>query len=149
MSDEWISVFDQLPPLDVEVETSRRPSEIKENKDISDNRLIRKLEDGSYHWFITFIDNNLSWSHWRKKIKKQEEKQNIPNFEKLKEGDLIFVNWVSDKEYHEVGFFIDIVYNSIKLKTGNNMEEYFLSASLTDIKKITRINIEKHTFEEI
>jgi len=72
-----------------------------------------------------------------------------PDFSKLKKGDLIFVS-TKCKAYEQVGFYCHPYDQTIRLTEFKDLDSMvYQHIEVKDITKITRINLEEKTFEEI
>lgn len=144
MSDEgWISVFDRLPKIGEEVEMVYC---IKDPKKITPNDIyinhIWADDYSTYQWHL-YKEKGKIATHWR------PLKEKRPDFGKLREGDIIYF---CVEEIIICGMITFINEELLEISPiikgyhyGGNVYDYMLNK----IKKITRINIEKQTFEEI
>jgi hypothetical protein len=141
---EWINIRKELPKIDQLVEVKFY------HPWLSDPFIEKAKFSVSNEGFIGFLNSNeLLYdidriSGWRPITEK------LPDFSKLKEGDFLHVEWQNEKrilvsvsigkfdEIDSCGFFI--------IKSSDCCRFHI---KINDIKKITRINIEDKTFEEI
>lgn len=142
--DGWISVYDALPGFGEEAEVLFR------NKGIEKAKFRRTHGGIEIHGRGTIFDEN-EMTHWR------YPKERKPDFGKLVEGDLIIIEWsmrepifrTTDKG-KACGFFNYFIDEELILRTDYNREKCEKDEIRKDlITKITRINLDEKTFEEI
>ncbi len=146
MSDEWISIEKNMPPINKKVE-------VLTYGDYKHEACLIYISDGfclsKFEFKVGSASRATNITHWRHIQEKR------PNFSKLREGDLIEIlikdKYISAREpevflYH----FSEINIDNIILfpVSYSHYKEYF-NFPVCRIKKITRISIEKQTFEEI
>jgi hypothetical protein len=137
--DGWIRVFDSMPPLNREVEVKLQDKTIKR---------ITMRNHAFMDYFISVPDPHVNstilwWRHIKEKRK--------PDFGKLREGDLIIVEWKNEKNEKGkfVGFFDSLGDDSIYINPDIGEDFRSIDCAIDYIKKITRIDPVKQTFEEI
>ena len=149
MSDNWISIEDNLPKIGhiIEIKTEKPLSIMNATFTI----INWCSENSNYHVNHKHTDvfvfkgligdyiNNVT--HWRPIQEKR------PDFGKLKNGDLVIIENVDG--FKQAGFFVKIFYSDqFQMSYKSDQSNYFY-VKFEKCKKITRINIEKQTFEEI
>lgn len=141
-SDEWISIEDSMPPINKNVEVLTTGNHKHEACliYICDGFCLSKFEFKSGS-----SSRAINVTHWR------PLPENKPDFGKLKEGDPLIVQFsyglttlltfikIDNAEYPFLGYFY----------SPSAHEVISARSPLDEIKKITRINLEKQTFEEI
>jgi hypothetical protein len=134
---EWISIKEQLPPPEkkclVGSENYGVMSELGE--DVLCSLYNYRSQTHYFEWGV----NRIGITHW----KKLKEKR--PDFSKLKEGDLIVIIPKHHNKYF-AGYIISLDDDSVQITIGNKDYQGFHESF---IKKITRINLEEKTFEDI
>ena len=147
MSDEWISIQDRLPKLGerIEVETEKPLSIMCAT--LKKFSFCQKYEpDHRYHRHDdSYVFYDRKWeiinhvTQWRPLQEKR------PDFSKLKKDDILLI------KYSECENTPDDIY-PVRFSSMNDncIFTYHSGNHVKDhIKKITRINLEKQTFEEI
>lgn len=134
MSDEWISVEEILPPMNIKIQLKRRRFCFK--NDISEGIFIFNYEHSCY-MFSDLFGNQIHVTHWR------QIKEKRPDFSKLKYGDILAVEFIDDNRI--IGSTFRGIREDIDIITLGGGADHRISC----IKKITRINLKEKTFEEI
>ena len=135
---DWISIEDSLPGLNRKVEIKMKDGNKYNSKIQTDNTYLgiifsRLDRDG------TCYAQNIT--HWRPIIEKR------PDFSRLNERDLISVQSHSFHEY--TGYLVHVYDEFIRLNQEFHLIGFEVDIKIKNIKKITRINLEEKTFEEI
>ncbi len=149
MSDEWISIQDRLPKLGerIDVETEKPLSIMCAT--LKKFSFCQKHEpDHRYHGHDdSYVFYDRKWEIINHVTRWRPLQEKRPDFSKLNYGDLVAILY-HEREDLYVCFFKKLT------------EEFFIAAChestgktidfpIRNIKKITRINLEKQTFEEI
>ena len=148
MSDEWIS-NDSIPIPGIEVEVKVQLH--GEGFFITESSIIKDIN------FYCWNDKNLKKgkvTHWRPLQKKK------PDFWKLNEGDFLILELIKNNEIEVFPCFFDKIDHNFYSSKCSPHDFYFYrskgygvgsskSFGIGQIQKITRINLEKQTFEEI
>lgn len=140
MSNEWIRCDERLPKVNEKIFVGNK-QEGCEVTEYGQNFL-------SSHYFASLHRNGYIWlypmngiTHWRPIPEKR------PDFSKLNNGDLIVV------ENNICGYVISISKDLDTVTIGyiksNDYMKHSFHCEYFENKKITRINIEEQTFEEI
>jgi hypothetical protein len=134
--DGWISVDDALPKIRKKVETAKLIdgviSQICENCLDIHTHCCSNYILFCYKWIIPYYNP----THWR------EIREKRPDFSKLNSKDLIIINDIC------AGYFNLIGDEEITISM-YAVEAITHTIPINNIKKITRINLEEQTFEEI
>ena len=77
----------------------------------------------------------------------REKKEKRPDFCKLREGDLLIIDYKSEKQH--LGYFYKFHCREAFEVHSTNDYEWSFNVETSEVKKITRINLETQTFEEI
>lgn len=137
---EWISVFNRMPGINMQVEILFKDGkERKAGFDWSSHLKQFVFSDSSD---LVYCSENIT--HWRPIPEKR------PDFSKLKEGDFIILETEDDTIYRAIflgnhkdwEYPVEIIYSDRIGYTRRTIK-------LEIIKKVTRINTETKTFEEI
>lgn len=136
---EWVSVLDELPKI---------------GKDILIKSLTRwngeytaQLNKESFCGTEVLIFRNGPWAymptHWKYPVEKR------PDFSKLRKGDLVILELDYDRD-SKVGYVMYLGHDALSTTRYKFMEGCSaIENAYFEIKKITRINLEEKTFEEI
>lgn len=136
---EWISVKESMPGLEKKVEIKFIDNE-KENATLKEHIGGIGFFDDSHYSLLPFRLKQIT--HWRPIPEKR------PDFSKLRNGDLIVIEYSERRESYT--FFVSGFDKShLNGMLGDHLSGGEYNFYVEDIKKITRINIENHTFEEI
>jgi len=140
-NDDWIKLEDAIPKLNQEVEVKFYDGDIEKAKLITD-----------YNYFCTksylCLENpDKGIVNLRKVIGWRPIPEKRPDFRKLKEGD--FIVFIFEETGTEgCGYYDNYdskIFHVSRLKNGYSKDAFEKSM----IKKIIRINMEEHKFEEI
>lgn len=139
----WVNVEDNLPPPEQEIEV-RFYDDNKHDYMIMKSKLSRS----SFNYYYFSSIGKYVVEEWRH-IKKRK-----PDFNNLKKGDLIVVEWENDNKENgkQVGFFYKKeppCIETFQFIYDDGTESRPEPLNIEVIKKITRINLETKTFEEI
>jgi hypothetical protein len=137
---DWISVDDSLPGINKEVVF----------KFIDDQTCIGKIKRGSVNivnkLFACNSDDNLlalgNITHWRQIPEK------LPDFSRLNNGDLIII-YCKNNADSKVGIIVQFEDGCLETTRYLDSRGQIINNAISEIKKITRINLEDKTFEEI
>lgn len=153
MSDKnWIKFEDEMPPLGKKIQVKTLGNLLIKAKFLqslsSPDMFVLTPQEGKILGFNFNLDSNPS--HWRPIPDKK------PDFQKLTPLDLLEVEYKYEEyeKYHKVcGYFTKINYSQNYMRLDRAGSDSYCSRYvrlyLDSIKKITRINIENQTFEEI
>jgi len=131
LPEKWIKFEDEMPKLNQEIEIKFKRGKIEKSR-----------VEAVFLYIEDTYENIKTLQGWRP-IKREKR----PDFGKLNIGDLIVINYNNGDKV--TGFYKKIDDRFIELKPFmNDTERNFISVH-TGIKKITRINTEDKTFEEI
>lgn len=141
----WISVHNSMPALNrlVEIKDMDDGQKFAEFK-VSRFKLSR--EDFNILYFLVDEDTLTDFSrvtHWRYPVEKK------PDFGKLNNGDIVILKLTNDKYSTKIGYVYSISEMGICITNYKNIGNGNITHFFENIKKITRINLEKQTFEEI
>lgn len=133
---EWISVEENLPPVNKTIEV--KDEGIFSCRIIKAKLLNNEIGNFSFYSFNEKIIHPIYWRHLPEKR---------PDFSKLKRDDLVVIEY---KNSNRIGFVGSIYERQILINSDSLFEDCASSVLDKDkIKKITRINLGKKTFEEI
>lgn len=129
-NDGWIWPLEQLPEEGQKVEV----------KVLGIDEHIKCYLDQSefYKDSLTIVPNVIAWRPLKEEKKPEARK---PDFSKLKEGDLIFID--SGDSRNSVGYFGSFNLGFIIMNSGDSYQGYNFCLLVDKIKKIIRINIGK------
>jgi hypothetical protein len=161
MNDEnkygWISVKDSLPKIGEDVEVTTGDIEVT----TCGFPVVAKLlpEEKQWGFFKRTVygffkgKEEICVSHWRPIPEKRPDFSKLkkrPDFSKLKIGDLIYIEMNNlFINYNKCGYVKSVDNYSLITASYQDLTEAKLSTQISRIKKITRINLENKTFEEI
>lgn len=133
----WIRVSYELPRLNVGVEVKFR------NNEVSTGKLIHS--SNHFFWSVD-CPHTLEVEAWRTIPEK------CPDFRKLRDGDFIRIEY-KNTDFFMVGYIVADTRDDDSFSIHPANKEKYSERCFTQfkekIKKITRINIEEKTFEEI
>src|SRR5688500_5705106 len=133
---EWVSVQESLPGIGKKVK-------VKNNLGVIVKAYIRINIEGEYEFVNEdgFVFYAVSVKEWQYIPEKR------PDFSKLRNADFIFLEFKSGRK--SSAFFDCIAQEEYMILRVSTSSIATMEESLKEIKKITRINLEEQTFEEI
>ena len=146
MTNEWIKFEDRMPVLDKDIEVKFYHGTIIKTKLIHDGNFIFRLEESKE-------EGNEGYPYCQKRgnfdtaIEWRNIEENKPDFNKLKEGDIIYIEYedIEPRGNKNITSKFSKIYDGWMHLLGSCTYSIKISA----IKKIILVNIEKKEFKDI